>query len=494
MGEQQGNLFEPQFNRSVKVQATDHRITSRAGVILLRDAEHRLGLFDAISKDIRDPRRPDRIRYRIDELIRERVFAMAVGCSAQDDLDRLAHDPAFRAAVWNRTGDAVADERLASQPTQSRLISILTGQSGNLQAVRKGLAQSVQRHVVASGGRRVKHATVDIDSFPIEVHGKQHGARYNGYYKKSIYHPLVASLSVGGDYDSHRDGNRLGNGFIHATLRQGQVHTANGMKRFVDKTDDQAHTIAQHIDYRLDAGYTIPAVMDELTSKNRRFVGRLKTNAKLDAMAVEHIARPPGRPPEGGYESTVELGPYQIDSWTHAQRLILVVVDQPDPKTGQLNLMPRWFFLVTNWPKGSRSADELLAHYRKRGTFEDRLGEFNESIGVHLSSQGFKQNEATMLLALLAFNLNTICRNELEDAVGGSWDMRRFVDFVLKVGGRMVKHSRRLVLRIAQSAEPLWSHLIGRLETWQVAPPKPSPAFGFVPPPEHSHLKEVLRQ
>ncbi|WP_436714664.1 IS1380 family transposase [Roseiconus lacunae] len=396
---------------------------------MLRDAEHRLGLFGAISKDIRDPRRPDRIRYRIDELIRERVFAMAVGCSAQDDVDRLAHDPAFRAAVWNRTGDAVADERLASQPTQSRLISILTGQSVNLQAVRKGLAQSVQRHVVASGGRRVKHATVDIDSFPIEVHGKQHGASYNGYYKKSIYHPLVASLSVGGDYDSHRDGNRLGNGFIHATLRQGQVHTANGMKRFVDKTDDHAHTIAQHIDYRLDAGYTIPAVMDELTSKNRRFVGRLKTNAKLDAMAAEHIARPPGRPPEGGYESTVELGPYQIDSWTHAQRLILVVVDQPDPKTGQLNLMPRWFFLVTNWPKGSRSADELLAHYRKRGTFEDRLGEFNESIGVHLSSQGFKQNEATMLLALLAFNLNTICRNELEDAVGGSMghaSVRRF--------------------------------------------------------------------
>ncbi|QDT03897.1 hypothetical protein K227x_22820 [Rubripirellula lacrimiformis] len=53
----------------------------------------------------------------------------------------------------------------------------------------------------ASGGRRVKHVTIDIDSFPIEVHGKQHGASYNGYYKKSVYHPLVASLSVHGDYD-----------------------------------------------------------------------------------------------------------------------------------------------------------------------------------------------------------------------------------------------------------------------------------------------------
>ena len=494
MGEHQGNLFEPQFNRSVKVQSTDHRITSHAGVILLRDAEHRLGLFDAIAQNVNDPRRPDRIRYRVEELIRERVFAMAVGCSAQDDVDRLAHDPAFRTAVWSRTGDAVADERLASQPTQSRLINILTGQSCNLEAVRNGLAHGIRQHVIASGGRRVKRATVDIDSFPVEVHGKQRGASYNGYYKKTVYHPLVASLSVHGDYDAAREGSRLGNGFIHATLRQGQVHTANGMKRFVDKADAHAHTIAQHVDYRLDAGYTIPSVMDELTTQNRRFVGRLKTNKKLDALAAEHIDRPPGRPPAAGYEYTVELGSYQVDTWKHAQRLILVVVDQPDPVTGQLNLMPRYFFLVTNWSEKSRGANELLAHYRKRGTFEDRLGEFNESIGVHLSSQGFKKNEATMLLALLAFNLNTICRNELEDAVGGGWDMRRFVEFVLRVGGRMVKHSRRLVLRIAESAEPLWSRLISRIEDWQSSPVRSRIPCGFMAPPKHAHLREVLRQ
>ena len=493
MGEHQGNLFEPQFNRSIKVQGTDQRITSNAGVILLREADHRLGLIDSIAADVQDPRRPDRIRYSIDELIRERVFAMAVGCSAQDDVDRLAHDPAFRAAVWNRSGDQVVHERLASQPTQSRLINILTSNTANQEALRNGLAQSVESHVLASGGRRVAQATIDIDSFPIEVHGKQHGAEYNGYYKKTVYHPLVASLSVGGDYDSTRESKRLGSGFVHATLRQGQVHTANGMKRFVDKTDQKAHTIAQHVDYRLDAGYTIAGVMDALSAKNRRFVGRLKTNTKLDALAAEHIVRPAGRPPAGGYEYTVELGSYQVDSWQHSQRLILVVVDKPDAATGQLNLMPRWFFLVTNWSEESRSAEQLLAHYRKRGTFEDRLGEFNESIGVHLSSQGFKENESTMLLALLAFNLNSICRNELEDSLGGCWDLQRFVLFVLKVGGEMVKHSRRLVLRIAESAEPLWSHLIGRLSNWKTRPSSPPKVRGFMPPPDHAHRSEVLR-
>ena len=148
---------------------------------------------------------------------------------------------------------------------------------------------------------------------------------------------------------------------------------------------------------------------------------------------------------------------------------------------------------MTNWPETSRSADELLAHYRKRGKFEDRLGEFNEAIGVHLSSQGFKANEATMLLALLAFNLNTICRNELEESVGGCWDLQRFVCYVLKVGGEMVKHSRRLVLRIAESAEPLWTHLTDRLTRWKTSIRGRPKGSRFMPPPDHAHLREVLR-
>ena len=62
--------------------------------------------------------------------------------------------------------------------------------------------------------------------------------------------------------------------------------------------------------------------------------------AVLDRLAGPHLKRPVGRPPKEGYEDVIELGFYQARSWRHPQRVLLVIIDTPDPKTGQLNLLP----------------------------------------------------------------------------------------------------------------------------------------------------------
>lgn len=84
MGEAQRYLFEPDFNRSVKVVATDERITSDAGLLLLREADHRLGITESLAGRLRDPRRADRIRYLVVELLRERIYALGVGYRRPD--------------------------------------------------------------------------------------------------------------------------------------------------------------------------------------------------------------------------------------------------------------------------------------------------------------------------------------------------------------------------------------------------------------------------
>ena len=81
--------------------ASDERITSDGGLVLLREADHRLGLTESLAERLVDPRRQDLVRYQLVELLRERLYALALGYSAQDDADRLAHDPAMKIAVWN---------------------------------------------------------------------------------------------------------------------------------------------------------------------------------------------------------------------------------------------------------------------------------------------------------------------------------------------------------------------------------------------------------
>ena len=497
MGERQGWLLEPTFQRSVKVRAGDDRLTSDGGALLLREADHRLGLIESLAARLDDPRQQDLIRYTLLELLRERLYALGLGYSAQDDLDRLCHDPALKLAVWDRYGDQTAEERLSSQPTQSRLIDILSHWRGNREAVRDALADWLNRWVRATGAdRRIRQATIDIDSFPIEVFGQQEGGAYNGYHKAVTYHPLVASFCVGGDYDSDKVGLRLGNGFLHAILRQGNAHTANGIRRFVRNTIAQARQIAWSFDVRIDAGFTAGPVLDDLTAANVPFIGRLKSNAVLEEMAAPHLWRPVGRPPQGGYEEVIELGSYQAGTWKHPQRVLLVIIDRPDPKTGQLPLLVEHFFLVTNWSQEQKSAADLLAHYRRRGTFEDRLGEFNAAVGPHLSSPQFHENEVLLLLSLLAYNLASLLRTELETSTGGGWDLKRFQHSVLKAGGRLTKHSRRLVLTLARAVAPFWQLLADCLAGWRLPKrwtPRGPQHRDWMPPPPHAHLQLVLR-
>ena len=167
MGEAQQWLFEPNFNRAVKVRASDERITSDSGLLLLREADHRLGLTEWLAEGLDDPRQPDAIRYQMVELLRERLYALALGYATQDDADRLAHDPAMKMAAWDRPGEQTLEERLASQPTQSRLIRILASSSQNLNAVRDGLAESVERHLKASTlTSRHRPAPAESDTAP----------------------------------------------------------------------------------------------------------------------------------------------------------------------------------------------------------------------------------------------------------------------------------------------------------------------------------------
>jgi hypothetical protein len=499
MGERHGWLFESAFNRSIKLRQADPRITSDAGALLLREVDHRLGLTADLAGQLADPRDPERIRYEQVELLRQHLYGLALGYAHQDDQDALAHDAAMKLAVWDRPGKRVLQERLASQPSDWRLVNRLSSQAQR-RAINEALALWVSRHQRAAGnGRKVTHGTLDIDPLPIEVHGEQQGGAWHGHYHRKMYYPIVASFCAEGSYQSPR----LGEGFIHAILRRGDCGGAEGAVRFVKEAIRKARPLATHLDARIDAGLVEGKVLDAIDDEGVSFVGRIKHNDVLERLAQPHLGRPPGRPTKDGDEFAIELGQYRAASWTRSYRLVLVMIDLPDPKTGFRKLFPHHFFLITNCPVERRGAWDLLEHYRKRGTFEDRLGEFNAVIGPGLPAESFVANETSLLLKLLAFNLAGVIRGELEDSSGSGWDLRRVQQTVLKTGARVAQHSQRIFVDVAKAAGVLWGRLLERIARWwrdeawgrdatgRRRGPRPR---SWVPPPSHAHACLVLRE
>ncbi len=76
-------------------------ITSDSGVLLLAQAERRLGIVDRLAALIPDGRDPSRVLHSLSNILRARVLAIAAGYEDADDLDALRHDPAFMMALGN---------------------------------------------------------------------------------------------------------------------------------------------------------------------------------------------------------------------------------------------------------------------------------------------------------------------------------------------------------------------------------------------------------
>ena len=187
---------------------------------------------------------------------------------------------------------------------------------------------------------------------------------------------MVAGFAADGDFDS----GRLGDGFVHAALRPGNVHTADGALQFIRSSLQRAGCLARTLDLRVDGGFTIGAILDPLTDDGVRFIGRLKGNSKLDDLAEPHLRRPVGRPPADGDEKIVELGKYRAESWRHAQRVDPGRRRQAGPQDGAAGagppaLLPRDELEAERAERGSApcSLPPVLTGLGERDTPDARL-------------------------------------------------------------------------------------------------------------------------
>ena len=100
----------------IEARFDDGLASSDGGLLLLREVEQRLGMARRMAACIRDPRAPERVSHRLDEILRFRMLMIAAGYEDGDDADTLRRDPLFKLAMQRLPDEA----DLCSQSTVSR--------------------------------------------------------------------------------------------------------------------------------------------------------------------------------------------------------------------------------------------------------------------------------------------------------------------------------------------------------------------------------------
>ena len=114
----------------------------------------------------------------------------------------------------------------------------------------------------------------------------------------------------------------------------------------------------------------------------------------------------------------------------------------------QGELFPRVGFIVTNLSYPARG---IVNFYNGRGTAEQWIKEGKYALNwTRLSCHKFVANQVRLWLFILAYNLgNFVRRLALSEGIK-HWSLTSIQTRPIKIGGRLMRHARRLVFQMAE--------------------------------------------
>jgi hypothetical protein len=131
----------------------------------LRQVDERLGLTRSLAGCIKDGREQSKVRQSIEDMLVQRVLAIAEGYEDCNDHDRLRSDPILKVAAGRQP---ISGEDLASQPTLTRLENSVSGRE-LLRMEEVLLERFIVGHWKDAPGRIV----IDADATDDPTHGQQ---------------------------------------------------------------------------------------------------------------------------------------------------------------------------------------------------------------------------------------------------------------------------------------------------------------------------------
>jgi hypothetical protein len=400
----------------------DERAVANAGVLLAATLAERLELERLIDQAVRLGERPGAARAGAKVL--SLVHAMLLGADSIDDCDVL------RAGAT----EAVVGHRVLAPSTLGTFLRSFT--FGHVRQLDRVLGEALRRAWQAGAGPGAERLVIDLDSFVTEVHGDhKQGAAY-GYTKRLGYHPLLATRA-----DTHET--------LHIRLRTGSANTQRGAKRFVDELAARVRRAGAggEILVRADCGFWAQATIRALERHDIRYsIGvtmQRHVRSVVDAIDQAAWQRLDDYPDTGIAEiAETRLGRHRLI----VRRTQLVGPDAA--------LFPHWrhFAFVTDRTQPLALVER---EHRQHAVIELAIRDHKDGALRHLPSGRFYANAAWTVIAALAANLarwtSILGLNHATPQHAATLRRR-----LLVVPGRLVRHGRRVTLRLP--ARWPWRH------------------------------------
>lgn len=439
----QSVLFPALFSKPIQVLFDESQLSSDGGGLLLKAVDEQLGLTEALAACLRDGREQGKVTHSLEEALRQRVFGIALGYPDANDATRLAHDPIHKLMLGR---DPIEGERLASQPTISRMENGVG--RAELFQMSQALVETVLRRHKRRLGRKAKKIILDFDPTDDRTHGQQEFSFFHGYYDSYCYLPLVGTVAFNEEKKQH---------LLCSVLRPGNASAHEGFVAIASRILEQVRAVfpKARIVVRLDGGFGAPPVLDFLEQAGVEFVVGLGNTKPLKRKAGKEMAQARRLFRATGTTQQVygETRHKTKTTWPHKRRVVFKteVVCHPDrePKNNMR-------FVVTNL---TMTPKNVYRFYCERGDAENRIKELKNDLAMDRTScTRFLANQFRVLLTAAAYVLMQEVQLKARHSDCAHAQAGRLRDQLLKVAVRVVGSVRRIVIHMAKEfpSQPAW--------------------------------------
>ena len=436
--------------RQIVAEFSGGTITSDAGSLLLKETDTKMNLLTRFSQCFTDRRSPLLIEHTMEQMLRQRVYGLALGYEDLNDHDLLRLDPLL--AVLAGKAQPGTDV-LAGKSTLNRM-ELGTGTPSRYKKItfwRDSVDELLVDIFLEAHPVAPVQIVLDIDTTDLALHGNQEEKFYHGYYKHHCYLPLYIFC---GDH------------VLCARLRPSSIGPAVGSGKEVERIVKQIRQRWPDVVILLrgDSGFCADELLTWCEENHVDYVVGVARNQRLEGLIEGPLAGAKQQ-----FEATQQPARIFVEfehktlkgAWNKDRR----VVAKAEHINGKSN--PR--FIVTSldaerWDK-QRLYEEL---YCGRGDMENRIKEQFVLFADRVSVSTMRGNQLRIYLSVIAYTLmNGLRRLGLKATTMATAQVGTIRLKVLKIGGLIQVTVRKVWVRMASSYpyQALFSQVLQQLRT-----------------------------